>query len=96
MRTIQLVGPKVLIKKLHDVELTQGGIFLPSVARERSQLAKVLAVGRHWDGRSLGINVGEYVLYDHYIDYRTVTIDEVEYMILDHDDCVAAVWDVDL
>jgi len=97
----QLIGPKVLVKKLPDVDIRPSGLVLPASARERSQLAKVYAVGQRWNRKTgtmtpLDVKVGEYVIYDHFIDYRTVLLAGEEYMILDESDCYASLWDVEL
>lgn len=36
---------KVLVKKVPEVDMTEGGIIIPEVAREKPSLALVLAVG---------------------------------------------------
>ena len=42
---IKPLGSRVLIKKLEAEEKTEGGIILTSSAKEKPQMAKVMAVG---------------------------------------------------
>jgi chaperonin GroES len=42
---IRPLGNKVLLKRAEAKDKTEGGILLPDVAKDKSQRAKVLAVG---------------------------------------------------
>jgi len=43
--TIRPLYDRVLLRRKEPEEKTSGGLFLPSAAQERSQLAEVVAVG---------------------------------------------------
>lgn len=75
---------KVVVKELEEKETVQNGIFLPSQAKEKQEVAVVVAVGEggNVDGVEVKMIVkpGDKVLYSKYsgsqfkLDGETVTI----------------------
>lgn len=75
---------KIVLKQVDAVEKTSSGIVLPSTAKEKPQMAEVIAVGPGGiiDGKEVKMQVktGNKVLYSKYagnefkIDDETVTI----------------------
>ncbi len=75
---------RVVVKQVEDKEEKVGGIFLPSAAKEKQEIAVVVAVGCGGivDGKDVKmvVKVGDKVLYSKYsgsefkIDGETVTI----------------------
>ena len=75
---------KVVVKKLEEKEQSVGGIFLPTAAQEKQEVAEVIAVGNGGviDGKEVVMVVkpGDKVLYSKYagsqfkIDGQEVTI----------------------
>ncbi|HPD02376.1 MAG TPA: co-chaperone GroES [Eubacteriales bacterium] len=75
---------KVVLKAVETEDKSAGGIVLPSVAKEKPQVAKVLAVGPGGlvDGKEvkMQVKVGDKVLYSKYsgsdfkLDGEEVTI----------------------
>jgi len=61
---------RVVIEPCKDEEEIKGGIILPSVAQDKSQLAKVVAIGNGVlpEGKSveMQVSVGDKVLYAKY------------------------------
>lgn len=61
---------KVVLEPKEKEKETQGGIILPSLAQEKSQIATVIAVGEGGlpDGKALDmkVKVGDTVLYSKY------------------------------
>ena len=61
---------RVIIEPKEENKETQGGIILPSVSQEKSQIAKVVAVGEGGlpDGKEMKmkVKVGDTVLYAKY------------------------------
>jgi chaperonin GroES len=39
------LGDRILVKRLEGEEKTAGGIFIPEAAKEKAQIAQVIAVG---------------------------------------------------
>ncbi len=75
---------KVVVKQVEEKEDKVGGIFLPTAAKEKQEVAVVVAVGDGGviDGKEIKmvVKVGDKVLYSKYagnefkIDGETVTI----------------------
>ena len=61
---------RVIIEPKEESKETQGGIILPSVSQEKSQIAEVVAVGEGGlpDGKEMKmkVKVGDIVLYAKY------------------------------
>jgi chaperonin GroES len=92
--TIKPLGDKVAIKMLETEETTKSGIILPGSAKEKPQLAEVVAVGPGAvvDGKRvpMDVKVGDKVLMSKYAgsEYK---VDGVEYTILKQSDILAIV-----
>lgn len=82
--TLKPLFDKVVVKKLEEKEQSIGGIFLPTAAQEKQEVAEVIAVGNGGviDGKEVVMVVkpGDKVLYSKYagsqfkIDGQEVTI----------------------
>lgn len=91
---IKPLGDRVVIKMLESVETTKSGIVLPGTAKEKPQVAEVIAVGPGGmvDGKkvTMELKVGDQVLISKYAGTE-IKIDGVEYTILKQDDILAVV-----
>lgn len=91
---IRPLGDRVVIKMVEQEETTSSGIVLPESAREKPEVAEVVAVGpgAHVDGKlePMELKVGDRVLTSKYAGTE-VTIDKVEYTILKQSDVLAVV-----
>ena len=85
---------KVVIKQIEQDEKTASGIVLPGTAKEKPQLAKVVAVGPGGlvDGKEvkMQVKVGDTVLYSKYAGSE-FKIDGEEVVIVRHADILAIV-----
>lgn len=82
--TLKPLFDKVVVKKLEEKEQSVGGIFLPTAAQEKQEVAEVIAVGNGGviDGKEVVMVVkpGDKVVYSKYagsqfkIDGQEVTI----------------------
>lgn len=92
--TIKPLGDRVVIKMVENEEKTASGIVLPDSAKEKPQVAEVVAVGPGGfaDGHEIKmeLEVGDRVLISKYAGTQ-VTIDKVEYTILRQNDVLAKV-----
>lgn len=88
------LGDRVVIKLLEAEETTKSGILLPGTAKEKPQVAEVLAVGPggNVDGKevTMEVKVGDKVVYSQYAG-TTIELDDVEYIIVRQSDILAAV-----
>lgn len=91
---IKPLGDRVVIKMLESEETTKGGIILAGSAKEKPQMAEVLAIGPGAveDGKviPMEVKVGDKVLMSKYAGTE-VKIDGNEYIILSQKDILAIV-----
>lgn len=85
---------KVVVKQLEEKEQNVGGIFLPSAAQEKQEIAVVVAVGEGGiiDGKEVKmvVNVGDKVLYSKYAGSQ-FKLDGEEVTIIKQSDILAVV-----
>ena len=91
---IKPLADNVVIKATEAEETTKGGIILTSAAKEKPQIAQVVAVGPGGivDGKEvkMTVNVGDKVLAAKYPGTQ-IKIDGEEYVILRQNDILAIV-----
>ena len=91
---IKPLGDRVVIKNLEAEETTKGGILLTGAAKEKPQMAEVIAVGPGGvvDGKEITmyVSVGDKVIYSKYAGTE-VKLDDVEYIVVRQNDILAIV-----
>ncbi|ACL74776.1 co-chaperone GroES [Ruminiclostridium cellulolyticum] len=91
---IKPLGDRVVIKMLESEETTKSGIVLPGSAKEKPQVAEIVAVGPGTvvDGKEvkMEVKVGDRVLTSKYSGTE-VKFDGQEYTILKQGDILAIV-----
>jgi len=92
--TIKPLGDRVVIRNVEAEETSKGGILLTSAAKEKPQMADVLAVGPggNVDGKEIVMNVavGQKVIYSKYAGTEC-KLDGEEYIIVRQSDILAVV-----
>ena len=87
---------RVVIKMVEAEETTKSGIVLPGAAKEKPQIAEVVAVGPGGvvDGKEvkMELSVGDKALTSQYAG-TTVKLDGEEYTILRQNDVLAKIED---
>ena len=92
--TVKPLFDKVVVKSTGKEETTKSGFILPSASQEKSQTAKVVAVGPGGtvDGKDvpMQVKVGDTVLYAKYSgsDFK---VDGEEFTIISQSDILAIV-----
>ena len=85
---------RVVIKSIDSEETTKSGIVLPGAAKEKPQMAEVIAIGPggNVDGKEIvmQVKVGDKVLYSKYAG-NEVKLDGTEYIVIRQSDILAAV-----
>lgn len=88
------LGDRVVIKKVEAEETTKSGIVLPGSAKEKPQMAEIVAVGPGGvvEGKEIKmeVKVGDRIIFSKYAG-NEVKIDGEEYTILRQDDILAIV-----
>jgi len=91
---IKPLGDRVVIKQIESEETTKSGIVLPGSAKEKPQMAEVLAVGPGGvvDGKEvkMEVKVGDKVIYSKYAGTE-IKMDDNEYIIVRQSDILAIV-----
>lgn len=94
--TIKPLSDRVVIKMTEAEETTKSGIILAGAAKEKPQIAEVVAVGPGGmvDGKEvkMELKVGDRVLMSKYAGTE-VKIDGQEYTILSQNDILARIED---
>ncbi len=91
---IKPLADRVVIKMLESEETTKSGIILAGAAKEKPQMAEIVAVGPGGivDGKEvkMELKVGDKVITSKYAGTE-VKLDDVEYTILRQSDVLAKV-----
>lgn len=92
---IKPLGERVLLQRIEEEEQVRGGIIIPDSAKEKSQEAKVVALGtgkKDDDGKPVPFSVkkGDRVLLSQY-GGTPVKIDGKEYILVSEDDILGIV-----
>lgn len=92
--TVKPLGDRVVIKNVEAEETTKGGLILTSAAKEKPQMAEILAVGPGGmvDGKEIKmqVKVGQKIIYSKYAGTE-VKIDGEELIIVRQSDILATV-----
>ena len=92
--TVKPLGDRVVIKNCEAEETTKSGLILTSAAKEKPQMAIVIAVGPggNVDGKEIKMHVkaGEKVIYSKYAGTE-VKLGEEEYIVVRQNDILAVV-----
>ena len=93
MKLIPLAD-RVVLKMVEVEETTKGGIILTAAAKEKPQVAEVVAVGPggNVEGKDIVMSVkaGDKVIINQYAGSK-VTLENVEYVIVRQNDILAIV-----
>ena len=81
---------RVVIRNIETEEVTKGGILLTSAAKEKPQMAEVLAVGPGAKDVEMVVKVGDKVVYQKYAGTE-VKLDGQEVIVIKQSDILAVV-----
>ena len=88
------LADRVVLKSLGTEEVTKGGIVLPGTAKEKPQMAEIIAVGPGGvvDGKevTMYVKTGDKVIYSKYAGTE-VKLDDGEYIVVRQNDILAVV-----
>ena len=87
---IKPLGSRVVIKKIEAEEKTASGILLTSSAKEKPQVAEVVAVGPGTEDVKMEVSVGQKVIYSKYAGTE-VKLEDEEFIIVKQNDILAVV-----
>ena len=84
------LADRVLLKEEKAETTPTSGILLPESAQEKTQTAKVEAVGPGTEKEKITVKVGDRVMYDKYSGVQ-VKMDGEDYLIVKNSDIIAVV-----
>lgn len=86
------LGERIVVKMIEVEEKTVSGIVLPSSAKEKPQVAEVVAVSDSLkdSDKNIKLNVGDKVIYSKYSG-TDVKLENEEYIIVKVEDVLAIV-----
>ena len=91
---VKPLADRILVRRLDEPEVKQGGIIIPDTAKEKPQQGEVIAVGpgRYEDGKRIPLDVkkGDKVLMGKYSGSE-VKIDGKDYIIIREEEILAIV-----
>ncbi len=91
---IKPLADRVVLKSLEQEETTKSGIVLPGTAKEKPQMAEIIAVGPGGvvEGKevTMHVKVGDKVIYSKYAGTE-VKLDKEEFIIVRQNDILAVV-----
>ena len=91
---IKPLADRVVIKLVEEEETSKGGLILTGSAKEKPQVAEVIAVGPggNVDGKDVEmiVKVGDKVLTSKYSGTE-VKVDDKEYKVVNQDDILAVI-----
>ena len=87
---IRPLHDRIVVKRVEEKEVMQGGLYIPDSAKEKPQEGEVVAVGkgkRADDGKliALDVQVGDRILFGKYSG-SDIKIDGDEYLIMREDE----------
>ncbi|EGY80274.1 co-chaperone GroES [Peptoniphilus indolicus] len=91
--TLKPLDDKIVIKKVEKEETTASGIVLPNSAKEESNLAEVVAIGKKVtsdEETKDELKVGDKVIFSKYAGTE-VELEKVKYTILKYTDILAVI-----
>ena len=94
---VKPLNDRVLVKRLEEMQVTKGGIYIPDTAKEKPVEGKVVAVGPgkvNEQGNRVPLNLkeGDKILFGRYAGSE-IKIEGEEYLMMREDDILAVIVD---
>jgi chaperonin GroES len=92
---VKPLNDRVLVKRLEEMQVTKGGIYIPDTAKEKPVEGQVVAVGPgkvNEQGNRMPLNVkeGDKILFGRYAGSE-IKIEGEEYLMMREDDILAII-----
>lgn len=91
------LNDRVLVRRVEEVQMTKGGIFIPDTAKEKPIEGKVTAVGSgkiadNGERVALTVKAGDRVLFGKYAGTE-IKVEGEEHLMMREDDILAIIED---
>jgi len=92
---VKPLNDRVLVKRLEEMQVTKGGIYIPDTAKEKPVEGKVISVGPgkvNEQGNRVPLNLkeGDKILFGRYAGSE-IKIEGEEYLMMREDDILAVI-----
>ena len=92
---VKPLNDRVLVKRLEEMQVTKGGIYIPDSAKEKPVEGKVISVGPgkvNDQGNRVPLNVkeGDKILFGRYAGSE-IKVEGEEYLMMREDDILAII-----
>lgn len=88
---IKPLGARILIQEIKPEEKTSSGIILPA-NKEKTQMAKVIAVGESTEKTKITVSVGDTIIFSQYAG-TPIKDNREEFRVVNMEDVLAKVED---
>ena len=94
---VRPLNDRVLVKRLEEMQVTKGGIYIPDTAKEKPVEGKVIAVGPgkvNDQGNRVPLNLkeGDRILFGRYAGSE-IKVEGEDYLMMREDDILAVIED---
>jgi chaperonin GroES len=94
---VKPLNDRVLVKRLEEMQVTKGGIYIPDTAKEKPVEGKVIAVGPgkvNDQGNRVPLNLkdGDRILFGRYAGSE-IKVEGEDYLMMREDDILAVIED---
>jgi chaperonin GroES len=94
---VKPLNDRVLVKRLEEMQVTKGGIYIPDTAKEKPVEGKVISVGPgkvNDQGNRVPLNLkeGDKILFGRYAGSE-IKVEGEEYLMMREDDILAIIED---
>jgi chaperonin GroES len=94
---VKPLNDRVLVKRLEELQVTKGGIYIPDTAKEKPVEGKVIAVGPgkvNEQGNRVPLNLkeGDRILFGRYAGSE-IKVEGEDYLMMREDDILAVIED---
>lgn len=94
---VKPLNDRVLVKRLEEVQMTKGGIYIPDTAKEKPVEGKVISVGPgkvNDQGNRVPLNLkeGDKILFGRYAGSE-IKVEGEEYLMMREEDILAVIED---
>jgi chaperonin GroES len=94
---VKPLNDRVLVKRLEEMQVTKGGIYIPDTAKEKPVEGKVIAVGPgkvndQGNRVPLNLNEGDRILFGRYAGSE-IKVEGEDYLMMREDDILAVIED---
>lgn len=82
---VKPLGDRVLISQEQPKDVSDGGIIIPDIAKQKSQIGNIVAVADDTDNVKMSVKIGDKVLFGKHSGSQ-INIDGIDYLLMRESD----------